>query len=203
MNGKTKLFVDADDTILQSSETIIDILNDKFNISPRKTIENLRDWSYRSICDTASGEMIAKIFESDEFFERVKVNPDFNKFYDRFKDRVEIYIVTKGSYNNLSKKELFFKKEFPDFHFIGCPHYFEETNYSKKDVDMKGGIQIDDRVDALSTNASCKILLKNNREVKWNKYEGDLEGNVYIANVWKDIETYVDFFLNNLTFLED
>ena len=46
---------------------------------------------------------------------------------------------------------------------------------------MKRGIQIDDRVDALSTNASCKILLKNNREVKWNKYEGDLEGNVYIA----------------------
>jgi 5'(3')-deoxyribonucleotidase len=163
----------------------------------------LRDWGYRSIYSAASGEMISEIFDSDEFFERVRVNPIFNEFYADFKDKVEFIIVTKGTYDNLTKKEQFFKEKFPLMHFIGCPHYFENMNYSKSHINMAGGIQIDDRVDALNTSASCKILLKNERDLQWNKYEGGLEGSVYIANTWKDIRIFVDFFVNNPCLLEE
>ena len=37
MEKKIKLFIDADDTILESSKTFIEILNERFNISPPKT----------------------------------------------------------------------------------------------------------------------------------------------------------------------
>lgn len=201
MSDRLKIFVDADDTILQSSETVIDILNNKFQISPRKTIENLKDWGYRSIYNNVSGEMISKIYESEEFFSQVRVNPAFDAFYNIFKDKLDFHIVTKGTYVNLKKKEKYFKDRYPEIHFIGCPLYYEDMNYSKESVDMQEGIQIDDRVDCLSTNAGCKILYKNYKDFEWNKYTGEVEGNLYIANTWKDIETCVDFFLNHREFL--
>jgi 5'(3')-deoxyribonucleotidase len=195
MGSKTKVFVDADDTILLSSETIIDILNEKYNISPQKTIEDLKDWGYRSIYKGVSGETISEIYDSDEFFSRVKVNSAFEHFYEQFKDVLEFYIVTKGTFLNLKKKKEYFANKFPEIKFIGCPHYFEEENFSKGDIDMKNGIQIDDRADCLTTNAGCKILLKNNRKVLWNNYEGGIDGNVYVMDTWNEVETCVNFFL--------
>ena len=47
--NKIKLFIDADDTILESSKTVINILNKRFNISPPKTYDDIRDWGYRSM----------------------------------------------------------------------------------------------------------------------------------------------------------
>ena len=46
---KIKLFIDADDTILESSKTFIDIVNRQDNINPPKTYDGLRDWKYRSL----------------------------------------------------------------------------------------------------------------------------------------------------------
>ena len=46
---KIRLFIDADDTILESSKAAINILNKKFNIVPQKTYDDMKDWGYRSI----------------------------------------------------------------------------------------------------------------------------------------------------------
>lgn len=203
MNNKPKIFIDADDTILMSSETVIDMLNERYNISPQKTIKNLKDWGYRSIYTGVSGEIISDIYDSDEFFIRVQVNPAFEKFYRKFKHHLEFYIVTKGTFLNLKKKQNYFAQKYPDIKFIGCPHYFENENFTKAEVDMKGGIQIDDRCDCLTTNADCKFLLKNDRDLSWNKYEGGLHGNVYVVNTWEEIETCTQFLLDNPFLLED
>lgn len=203
MDNKIKIFIDADDTILMSSETVIEMLNEMYNISPQKTIEDLKDWGYRSIYRGISGENISEIYDSDEFFRRVQVNPAFDKFYKKFKHRLEFFIVTKGTYVNLHKKQNYFAQKYPEIKFIGCLHYFENKNFTKAEVDMSKGIQIDDRCDCLTTNAGCKILLKNNRDLLWNNYQGGIRGNVYVVNTWEEIEGYVQFLINNSFLLEE
>lgn len=57
-NKKIKLFLDADDTILKSSKTVVDILNKRFNISPPKTERDVKDWKYRSVYHQCTNEII-------------------------------------------------------------------------------------------------------------------------------------------------
>lgn len=46
-NKKIKIYFDVDDTILNSSEAVIEILSHKYKIN--KTIKDLKDWNYQSI----------------------------------------------------------------------------------------------------------------------------------------------------------
>ena len=82
MEKKIKLFIDADDTILESSKAFIEILNERFNISPPKTYEDLKDWCYRSIYHFCTKDIINEIYDSDIFFEKVKINEIFKNFYN-------------------------------------------------------------------------------------------------------------------------
>ena len=77
---KIKVYIDADDTILDSSVAIIDILNKKNNTN--KTIHNLRDWNYRDIDGTMNGDKILELYESEEFFNTVKVKENVKDLDD-------------------------------------------------------------------------------------------------------------------------
>ena len=62
---------------------------------------------------------------------------------------------------------------------------------------MEYGIQIDDRVDCLTgTNANIKILIKNNKDVVWNKTDRVSEF-FYIINEWKEIVEILKFAYEN------
>ena len=74
---KIKLFIDADDTILESSKAFINIVNRQDNVTPPKTYEELRDWKYRSLFPYMTNERIIEIYDSEEFFNIVKINPDY------------------------------------------------------------------------------------------------------------------------------
>lgn len=194
---KIKVFLDADDTILESSKTVIDILNREYGGS--KTIQDLKDWNYKTVCWQCTKDKVIDIYDSDEFFDNVKLSEEFINVYNKYMDDFDFYIVTKGTFKNLTKKKQFFKKHLPKVTFIDCPMY--EEDFSKKDVNMNGGIQIDDRYDCLDTNAPCKILLKNNLDLPWNNYKGGYD-NVYIVNDWKEIEKYFEFTIKNPTWFE-
>ena len=108
-NNRITLYLDADDTILLSSEAVIKILNKKYNINPPKTINNMKDWEYRSIHKNITIEEVEGIYESDEFFNRVEFDPLFLDFYNKNKNKVNIVIVTKGTELNVIKKEKYIK----------------------------------------------------------------------------------------------
>ena len=78
---KIKVYIDADDTILDSSVAIIDILNKKNNTN--KTIHDLRDWNYRDIDGTMNGDKILELYESEEFFNTVKIKENINRLFKR------------------------------------------------------------------------------------------------------------------------
>lgn len=154
------LYVDADDTILDSSKAVIEILNEKYNLSPAKTILDLEDWNYHSICDEVTPAEVTEIYNSKDFFDRVKIKKGFENFWRKHKDKFSLKIVTKGTFENLRRKEEYFSKYLPEAEVVGIGFNTDTlSDFGKGRIDMAGGIQIDDRTDSLNTNAPIKILI--------------------------------------------
>lgn len=198
------LYVDADDTILDSSKAVIEMLNEKYNLSPAKTILDLEDWNYHSICDEVTANEVTEIYNSKEFFDRVKIKDGFKKFWNKHKDKFELKIVTKGTKENLDKKQKYFKENIPEAEVIGVGFTTEDlSDFGKKHIDMRNGIQIDDRTDSLNTNAPIKILLTHGVQLPWNQYLGEYDKeSVYILENWSVIEESLLFFYNNQEFIK-
>lgn len=197
-HNKIKLFIDADDTILESSKAFIDIINRQDNINPPKTYDELRDWKYKSLFPYMTNEKIIEVYDSEEFFNIVKINTDFEKFYFEHENDFEFYIVTKGHKSNIEHKQKYFEKYLPKAKVVGCHFDSKEVeNFDKSHIDMDYGIQIDDRTDCLmGTNANIKILFKNNRNFYWNRTQNITEP-IYIMNSWKEIIETLEFALKN------
>lgn len=197
--SKIKIFLDCDDTILNSSETVIEILNKKNGTL--KTIEDLKDWGYKSIDKFLTPEDVNNIYDSDSFWVRVKFKKEFVEFYNENKNKFKWIIVTKGNTVNLEKK-----RDFLD-NFFGNNYEFIPMNFNiisgfdKTSVNMENGIQIDDKTECLlGTNAACKILLTNDRQKYWNKIPSQ-EDNLYQANNWEEIVDLLKFFRKNKKFV--
>ena len=63
--SKLKLYLDCDDTITNSSETVVKIICKRHGIN--KTIKDLKDFEYKSIYKNITTEEVIDIYESDEF----------------------------------------------------------------------------------------------------------------------------------------
>ena len=200
--SKITIYLDADDTVLESSKAIIKILNKKYNIIPEKSIDNMMDWEYKSIVKDITKEDIYNIYESDEFFDLVRINNDFLKFYKKSLNKINFVFVTKGTDININKKEKYLKKILGDtFEYIGIPFKTDVNGdyipcYNKVVVNMKHGIQIDDRIDCLeTTNAPIKILMKLYGDRYWNKNYSNIS-NLYTVNGWEEAIQIIEFAYN-------
>lgn len=190
MDNKEKIYIDADDVILNTSEVTIDYLNNLYNIHPSKTVNDLKDWKYKSIYRNINIDLLHKYWETDEFFNNIKVNEDFLNFYKNTKEIYECIIFTQGTKINLQKKKEYFSKILPDIKFYGV-----NFPQKKNSIDISDGIQIDDNYDNLLSNAYFKILIKNFRDTDYNQVNQS-HTNLYIVNDWKDIEQILRFFNN-------
>ena len=206
-NNKVTLYVDVDDTILKSSEAVIEILNKKYNINPSKSINDMKDWNYRSIYKNITENEVEEIYESDEFFNTVEFDQTFLDFYKTNKDKIDIVICTKGTKTNVEKKEKLVKRVLGEnITYNGMPFKLDGDGNNIKDfrkmlINMKHGIQIDDRTDALrDTNANMKILIHNDRVRTWNQNYENIN-NLYIARNWNEVGQIVLFaYYNHFTF---
>ena len=198
-NNRVTLYIDVDDTILKSSEAVIKILNKKYDINPSKSINDMKDWGYRSIYKNITDDEVEKIYESDEFFNIVEFDQSFLDFYKTNKNKIDIVICTKGTKINIEKKENLVKKVLgEDITYIGMQFRLDNDgnkikDYRKSIINMKHGIQIDDRTDALrDTNANIKILINNDRLRTWNQNYENIN-NLYVTRNWDEIGQIVLF----------
>ena len=182
IKGKRKIYLDADDTIMNSSLAIIEIANQKFGTD--KTIDDLKDWSYETIFKNTDEFNTVSLYESDIFFETVTPNIGFCKFYEKYKNELDFIVVTLGTKKNLEKKKEWFKKIFPAITFFGIG-IGEGSAFDKSILDMYNSIQIDDRFDCVRyTNASVKMVLKNNKDFYWAN-QTDITNFYYMENMDK------------------
>ena len=206
-NNKTTIFLDIDDVIFNSSEIVVSILNQRYSLN--KTINDLRDWGYRSIYPKMTIKMIEDIYESKDFWDKIEIKNEFLIHICQNKELWEQYnwaFVTQGNWNNLGKKNNFlyqhpiFKDYYNNVYFFGLG-----INEPKSNINMINGIQIDDNFNNLKgTNANLKILLKNNRDTNYNTHEikKDLYNreDLYIINTFKELREILLFNLEEKIF---
>lgn len=187
-----KLFIDFDNTIANSSEVIVDMLNEHFD--KNKNFEKLRKYDFSDLFPECSYWDIEKFFNSDEMFERLKIFPNMIETVDAFKDFFdEISIVTIGTKDNLENKKRFLKENNLELTFYGIEN---NGRSDKSSVDMHNGVFIDDHIGCLhSSNAKIKILMKNVENGEWNKVEPN--DDIYVVNNWYEVYSIFDFIKKN------
>lgn len=192
----TKVFLDCDDTIINSSKCIIDLLNKKN--SSNKTIDDLFDFYYRSIDHAISPDDVIKLFESDDFWNSVQYNTGFLKYKEFIDSNFDVEIVSCGTELNLEKKKEFLKGVGYKFRGVFID---DTTNLCKSCINMQGGIQIDDNIRSIeNTNAAIKILLKNGHDFSWNNPKPNID-NLYVVQDWEEIYHILEFFKKNPDFI--
>ena len=130
-----KLFIDFDNTIANSSEVIVDMLNEHFD--KNENFEKLRKYDFSDLFPECSYWDIEKFFNSDEMFERLKIFPNMIETVDAFKDFFdEISIVTIGTKYNLENKKRFLKENNLELTFYGIEN---NGRSDKSSVDMHNG----------------------------------------------------------------
>ena len=187
-----KLFIDFDNTIANSSEVIVDMLNEHFD--KNENFEKLRKYDFSDLFPECSYWDIEKFFNSDEMFERLKIFPNMIETVDTFKDFFdEISIVTIGTKRNLENKKRFLKENNLELTFYGIEN---NGRSDKSSVDMHNGVFIDDHIGCLhSSNAKIKILMKNVENGEWNKVEPN--DDIYVVNNWYEVYSIFDFIKKN------
>lgn len=182
----TTVYVDFDNTIVESNQKVIEILNDKYGLN--KSEDDLEDYGYTSIAPITEEEKLG-IFESDEFFSNLKFKSDFLKVLNKYDGKVKFVITTKGTAENLKKKEQWIKENIPgNISFIGITN----NSLSKRQVDMTNGIQIDDCTAALDTNADIKILYKDSHNFNWQSNYNNTD--ILVVNTWLEIDDILSFY---------
>lgn len=187
-----KLFIDFDNTIANSSEVIVDMLNEHFG--KNENFEKLRKYDFSDLFPECSYWDIEKFFNSDEMFERLKIFPNMIETVDAFKDFFdEISIVTIGTKDNLENKKRFLKENNLELTFYGIEN---NGRSDKSSADMHNGVFIDDHIGCLhSSNAKIKILMKNVENGEWNKVEPN--DDIYVVNNWYEVYSIFDFIKKN------
>ena len=182
----TTVYVDFDNTIVESNQKVIEILNDKYGLN--KSEDDLEYYGYTSIAPITEEEKLG-IFESDEFFSNLKFKSDFLKVLNKYDGKVKFVITTKGTAENLKKKEQWIKENIPgNISFVGITN----NSLSKRQVDMTNGIQIDDCTAALDTNADIKILYKDNHNFNWQSNYNNTD--ILVVNTWLEIDDILSFY---------
>ena len=180
------IYLDFDNTMVESNKRIIEILNSKYHTS--KTENDLKDYQFDSIYPISEQEKL-EIFESDEFYNGLEFKPQVLEVLNKYKDSYNFIIVSKGTPNNLVKKQNWIISHLPySLKFIGL----SGQTFKKDEIDMSDGIQIDDNFSCLKTNAALKILYKSFNQFPWQQPDSDDE---YIAvNTWEEIDSILDFY---------
>ena len=185
---RIKLFIDVDGTIINTAETFIDKYCKENNIN--KTIDDLKDWEFKSIDRKMHINEFLRYIETEEFFEIIELDENFLKFYVMNQDKYEWIFITKGTKKNLELKEKFLRESLPTFNNV---KYIGIENEDKKNYNMKNGIQVDDNINNLNTNAKYKILIKNYLETNYNRIQAPSD-DIYEMNNWNEIVESIEWF---------
>lgn len=183
-----KIFLDFDDTITQSIENIVRIINQRYN--KNITIADIGEWDFSDVCPDIPLADIIKIFGEDEFFNTLRLKKDAMRTIARFSRYNEIYIVSKVDMSSVTKKDKYIKTHLigKNIRFIGVP-----LGKTKGIIDMRDGIMVDDNADFLrETNAKYKILYKNKR-----KFDDLQEWNGLIVHDWAELYQLLNKIITN------
>lgn len=162
---KQTIYLDVDDVVLNSRSTAVKIFREQYGGGGEE-----RSWTFKTTRRGISQNEIIQVFDSDEFWSRVRYKDEFMiPFMEEILIpwRYNVTLVTKGDEGNIKHKWDMLSGRF-DFDRVGFLAL--DNDESKSRVHMWEGIQIDDNYENLrDTDARVKILF---REVDDSDYNG-------------------------------
>ena len=164
-----KIYLDADGVILQSIQTCVRLINDKYGLKLEP--QDVTNWNFH---ESLSSEQVEQMFSDERFFDEVHIYDGVGRFIEKYIDKITV--VTKGNASNLRLKGEYFEQiGLQEMKYIGLP-----LNKSKGVVDMSGrSLFIDDCVSNLNeSNAKFKILFREyNNNAEWQRGWNGMEMN--------------------------
>lgn len=183
---KKKLFIDMDCTLFDTVKCICDLYNEDFSAYPKYKFvhpSQINTYDFEEL-SLVKKEYINTYFNQPRFFERVEFMDNAEEVIENLKTKYDITFVSMGQAPNIKLKRKWIEEHISDVNFIGVDF---EWFPDKKNVDMSGGILLDDSLEMLdSSNASRKICFGDYYE--WNS-KSDTP---YLRLMnWKDVERYL------------
>lgn len=177
--NKLNLFIDFDEVLVDSIRSILLILNPRYGTDFKP--DDCTRWDFKDLFPDITSDEVEKCFESDEFWGTLRfkaVGQNVLDFLDKLKSYYNIVIVSKGTETNLKKKKQWLMDNMP------IPYSFIPIGLdgSKGDIDMAGGVHIDDNQYYLNeSNATYKLLFANIPYITdWNnEWEGEMFNSFY------------------------
>ena len=211
---KPVIVIDVDDTLINSSEVVIDILNRNYDFTERikkspisKIYDNLSSWEYFSffcknddILRNKIDKEVKEIFESEMFWNNVRLKKDIDLLFKKFGSKFKWIINSMGTKKNLEFKKDFLTKHLPDN--IDYEIVLKHKNWGEKieKEDLIGDVIIDDRIDVLlKNNSPIKILLTNFRKTDYNggfgkDYYRSINEQIYRIDDINDLINVLEFY---------
>jgi len=170
---KKIIYLDVDNTIINSKKRVAEIYNQYYRLEDDSSIkwEDVVNYNF-----DIESKIIKEIFDRFDFYKGITggadIVEDCLETLEILKERgYKIIIYSKGTLLNIQYKTEFLNNRFGhliDGHiFIGASN----VTMGKNQVDMSGGILIDDHIDNLTDNNAlyniCARLF--NQDEKWNK----------------------------------
>lgn len=190
---KKTIIVDVDNTLVNSSETILDIYKDEMSVSDDIKYTKNHLWDFEGLIPRSYLERALELFGEDKFYDKLKFIPYADKVMNRLNSKYNVKICSVHDEKTADKKINWLKNNLPflnDENIIILP-YSKGFNKSK----VTGDIIIDDKMDCLFGNREMKLLFG---EYGYNQYENLSKENKLLYNTsnniirvenWKVIES--------------
>lgn len=176
------ILFDIDDTIINTTEAVIQTYRPNLTYSQVKALAlRNKEWNFTSILP----EYNPSVFDDPIFQGHLKIDPTFKIMEATIFKHFNVVLGTGGS----DEYNAFKATMFPNY----LIRFFPCVPYPRKD-DYPCDIQIDDRSSCLSSKATLKILIKNNKDTSYNQ---DPPEGTYIVNVLQEAEEILSFYLKH------
>ena len=175
------LYLDVDNTILNSSKALVECYS---QITGEKPLKQLPlEWNLKDIFPNADKNIIHKIFESQEFIDRVEL---FDGAYDVIKalsEKTNIHLITVGTPTNLELKRKYFQEKLPFCNYIGLEQHGKVFDKSC----VKDAILVDDRLDNLNSTINTTKVLFRYKNLPYQWQDGWEDQAKYVLHKWDDM----------------
>lgn len=200
-DNKPTLFLDFDETIVDTMKAFCAVYNDWYSSEPDFIMADYTDVQSYDFSDQCtlleSGKDVDDIFNSGDFFNHLEVKDGCLDVLHEYKHRFNYQIITIGSPKNLAHKALWIEDTLP---FIQDIVLISNggNKMDKSIIDMKGSesmpnIFIDDHQDNIeSSNCDLKFCVTSHGERDWNKRSDFKIGN------WKQIDIMLENYQENI-----
>ena len=155
------IFIDFDDTICDSIQADVTILNERYGTNIDKS--EVMCWNFRDVFPQLGEDEIEDLFDDPHFFEIVQFKPNAKEFV---LSTPNARIISKGRPKNLElKKQWLIDNGLGDIPFIGIG-----LDNSKGDYINYDSILIDDNKGNLdSVDCKYKVMFQTNEFSDWQR----------------------------------